>query len=167
MNDLEYYKALYEQLQAQYNLIEANIARARVEADVATDLIDPATYASSKTAAVTAPPGGIPIPPGVGPPPGILPNWPMPPIGSPLWNAWLSEWVRLNAPTPPRRGETAAQYQERRRAHQALQKAFARWRRDRREKDAVAWFNPKMTHLNPKWCPDIAVLYFRNIKGII
>ena len=46
-------------------------------------------------------------------------------------------------------------------------KAFARWRRDRREKDAVAWFNPKMTHLNPKWCPDIAVLYFRNIKGII
>ena len=46
-------------------------------------------------------------------------------------------------------------------------KAFARWRRDRREKDAVAWFNPKVTHLNPKWCPDIAVLYFRNIKGII
>ena len=46
-------------------------------------------------------------------------------------------------------------------------KAFARWKRDRREKDAVSWFNPKVTHLNPRWCPDIAVLYFRNIKGII
>ena len=44
-------------------------------------------------------------------------------------------------------------------------KAFARWRRDRREKDAVAWFNPKVTHLNPRWCPDIIVLYLRNIKG--
>jgi hypothetical protein len=42
-------------------------------------------------------------------------------------------------------------------------KAFARWRRDRREKDAVDWFDPKTTRLNPKWCPDIAVLYFRNI----
>jgi hypothetical protein len=46
-------------------------------------------------------------------------------------------------------------------------KAFARWKRDRREKDAVSWFNPKVTRLNPRWCPDIAVLYFRNIKGII
>jgi hypothetical protein len=44
-------------------------------------------------------------------------------------------------------------------------KAFARWRRDRREKDAVAWFNPKTTRLNPRWCPDIFVLYLRNIKG--
>ena len=44
-------------------------------------------------------------------------------------------------------------------------KAFARWKRDRKEKDAVAWFNPKETHLNPRWCPDIAVLYFRNIKA--
>ena len=41
-------------------------------------------------------------------------------------------------------------------------KAFARWRRDRKEKDAVDWFNPITTRLNPRWCPDIAVLYFRN-----
>jgi len=46
-------------------------------------------------------------------------------------------------------------------------KAFARWKRDRKEKDAVAWFNPKETHLNPRWCPDIAVLYFRNIRSPI
>jgi hypothetical protein len=46
-------------------------------------------------------------------------------------------------------------------------KAFARWRRDRREKDAVAWFNPKETRLNPRWCPDIAVLYFKNINKAI
>ena len=38
-------------------------------------------------------------------------------------------------------------------------KAFARWSRDRREKDEVAWFNPKTTRLNPRWCPDIVVLY--------
>jgi len=44
-------------------------------------------------------------------------------------------------------------------------KAFARWRRDRREKDAVSWFNPKATRLNPRWCPDIVVLYLTNIKG--
>jgi hypothetical protein len=42
-------------------------------------------------------------------------------------------------------------------------KAFARWRRDRREKDAVAWFDPKITRLNPRWCPDIVVLYLREI----
>jgi hypothetical protein len=43
-------------------------------------------------------------------------------------------------------------------------KGFERWRRDRKEKDAVAWFDPKRTHLNPRWCPDIAVLYFLHIK---
>ncbi len=43
-------------------------------------------------------------------------------------------------------------------------KGFERWRRDRKEKDAVSWFDPKKTHLNPRWCPDIAVLYFLHIK---
>ena len=43
-------------------------------------------------------------------------------------------------------------------------KAFLRWKRDRREKDAVAWFNPKTTRLNPRWSPDILVLYLRNYK---
>jgi hypothetical protein len=42
--------------------------------------------------------------------------------------------------------------------------AFARWRRDRREKDAVSWFNPKTTRLNPKWCPDILVLYLKHMN---
>jgi len=46
-------------------------------------------------------------------------------------------------------------------------KGFARWKRDRREKDGVAWFNPKETRLNPRWCPDIAVLYFRNIHKVL
>jgi hypothetical protein len=41
-------------------------------------------------------------------------------------------------------------------------KAFARWRRDRKEKDAVSWFNPKITKLNPRCCPDIAVLYLKS-----
>ena len=46
-------------------------------------------------------------------------------------------------------------------------KAFARWKRDRREKDAVAWFDPKKTRLNPKWCPDILVLYLRNVYRVL
>ena len=37
--------------------------------------------------------------------------------------------------------------------------AFKRWRRDRREKDAVSWFDPAKTPLNPRWCPDIVALY--------
>lgn len=40
--------------------------------------------------------------------------------------------------------------------------AFARWRRDRREKDAVAWYFPSKTRLNPRWCPEIARLYLNN-----
>lgn len=45
--------------------------------------------------------------------------------------------------------------------------AFKRWKRDRREKDAVSWFDPKKTRLNPRWCPDIAVLYFQNVNRAI
>lgn len=41
-------------------------------------------------------------------------------------------------------------------------KAFARWKRDRREKDAVAWFDPRTTPLNPRWCPAIFVLYLQH-----
>ena len=44
-------------------------------------------------------------------------------------------------------------------------KAFRRWRRDRREKDAVAWFDPKTTRLNPRWCPSIFAMYLQQIKG--
>ena len=40
-------------------------------------------------------------------------------------------------------------------------KAVERWSRDRKEKDAVAWFDPKTTRLNPRWCPDIVALYLR------
>jgi 8-oxo-dGTP pyrophosphatase MutT (NUDIX family) len=44
-------------------------------------------------------------------------------------------------------------------------KAFRRWRRDRKEKDAVAWFHPRETRLNPRWCPDITALYLQFVKG--
>ena len=40
-------------------------------------------------------------------------------------------------------------------------KAVARWRRDRRETDRVAWFNPKDTPLNPRWCPTIVYAYLK------
>jgi ADP-ribose pyrophosphatase YjhB (NUDIX family) len=40
-------------------------------------------------------------------------------------------------------------------------KGFARWKRDRREKDAVSWFDPKQMRLNRRWCPDIVALYLR------
>ena len=41
--------------------------------------------------------------------------------------------------------------------------AVKRWRRDRKEKDAVAWFSPKETRVNPRWCPDIVALYLQHI----
>lgn len=40
-------------------------------------------------------------------------------------------------------------------------KAVARWRRDRKETDAVAWFHPKRTPLNPRWCPTIVFAYLK------
>lgn len=42
---------------------------------------------------------------------------------------------------------------------------FERWKRDRKEKNAVAWFNPRTTRLNPRWCPDIAALYIKQMQG--
>lgn len=40
--------------------------------------------------------------------------------------------------------------------------AVKRWRRDRKEKDAVAWFSPRETRVNPRWCPDIVALYLQH-----
>jgi len=40
--------------------------------------------------------------------------------------------------------------------------AVKRWRRDRKEKDAVAWFSLRHTRVEPKWCPDIVALYLRH-----
>ena len=40
-------------------------------------------------------------------------------------------------------------------------KAVARWRRDRRETDRVAWFDPRTTPLNPHWCPTIVFSYLK------
>ena len=38
-------------------------------------------------------------------------------------------------------------------------KAFARMKRDRREKDAISWYDPKTTKLMGKWSPTIVALY--------
>jgi len=40
-------------------------------------------------------------------------------------------------------------------------KAFARFSRDRREKDAMDWFNPRRTRINPRWCPAIVYNYLK------
>ena len=40
-------------------------------------------------------------------------------------------------------------------------KGFQRWSRDRKEKDAIAWFSPRETRLNPRWTPDIVAVYLR------
>lgn len=40
--------------------------------------------------------------------------------------------------------------------------AVKRWRRDRKEKDAVTWFSPRETRVNPRWCPDIVALYLQH-----
>ena len=41
-------------------------------------------------------------------------------------------------------------------------KEFAKWIRDRTEKDAVAWFNPRTTRLNPRWTPAILAIYLKS-----
>ena len=40
--------------------------------------------------------------------------------------------------------------------------AFARLRKDKREKDALAWYDPRKTQLMGKWSPSIVVLYLQN-----
>lgn len=47
---------------------------------------------------------------------------------------------------------------------QGHRKEFATWSRDIREKDAIAWFNPRTTQLNPRWCPSMFVLYLNAYK---
>jgi ADP-ribose pyrophosphatase YjhB (NUDIX family) len=44
--------------------------------------------------------------------------------------------------------------------HAEHPKAFARLRRDKKEKDAMAWYSARKTPLNPRWCPQIVKLYF-------
>lgn len=44
-------------------------------------------------------------------------------------------------------------------------KGFERWKRDRKEKDAVDWFDPKTTRVNPRWCPDIVALYLQSANN--
>lgn len=43
--------------------------------------------------------------------------------------------------------------------------AFERLRKDKREKDAIAWFNPKNTKLFGKWSPSIVSLYLSRTKA--
>ena len=40
--------------------------------------------------------------------------------------------------------------------------AFARMKRDMREKDALAWFSPSETRLMGKWTPKIVMAYLKN-----
>jgi len=40
-------------------------------------------------------------------------------------------------------------------------KAFARFKRDRRETDRMAWYDPKETPLNPRWCPTLVNAYVK------
>jgi ADP-ribose pyrophosphatase YjhB (NUDIX family) len=40
-------------------------------------------------------------------------------------------------------------------------KAYRRLSRDKKETDAVAWFSPMGTRLNPRWCPTIVFTYLK------
>ena len=44
--------------------------------------------------------------------------------------------------------------------------AFARLRKDKREKDDLAWFNPRTTALMGKWSPSLVVLYLQNMTTL-
>jgi 8-oxo-dGTP pyrophosphatase MutT (NUDIX family) len=41
--------------------------------------------------------------------------------------------------------------------------AFARLRKDKREKDALAWYDPHTTQLMGKWSPSLVILYLQNM----
>ena len=43
---------------------------------------------------------------------------------------------------------------------------FARLRSDKREKDDIAWFDPKQTKLMGKWSPSIVALYLQQIEAL-
>lgn len=42
-------------------------------------------------------------------------------------------------------------------------KYFERLRKDKREKDALAWFDPRKTKLMGKWSPSLVILYLQNL----
>ena len=44
-------------------------------------------------------------------------------------------------------------------------KAFAKMKSDVREKDALAWFDPKKTKLMGRWAPSIVALYLKNYRS--
>lgn len=44
--------------------------------------------------------------------------------------------------------------------------AFARLRADKREKDAITWFDPKETKLMGKWSPSIVALYLQQVESL-
>lgn len=44
--------------------------------------------------------------------------------------------------------------------------AFARLRSDKREKDALAWYNPAKTRLMGKWSPSIVALYIQSASTL-
>jgi hypothetical protein len=44
--------------------------------------------------------------------------------------------------------------------------AFARMRADKREKDALEWFDPKKTRMMGKWSPSIVSLYLQQIVNL-
>lgn len=43
--------------------------------------------------------------------------------------------------------------------------AFRRFRRDKREKDAVAWFQPGVTKLMGRWSPTLVAMYLKRYGG--
>lgn len=44
-------------------------------------------------------------------------------------------------------------------------KAFARMKRDRKEKDAIRWFDPRETQMMGRWSPTIIAMYIQRMSG--
>jgi len=69
---------------------------------------------------------------------------------------WFFQYHIFSATAPPHAIQSAFDTFEWAKEHP---RAFARWTRDRREKDAISWFHPRTTPLNPRWCPEIVAGY--------
>jgi 8-oxo-dGTP pyrophosphatase MutT (NUDIX family) len=44
--------------------------------------------------------------------------------------------------------------------------AFARYKKDKREKDALSWYNPRSTKLMGRWSPTIVAMYLQKFRKV-
>ncbi len=75
---------------------------------------------------------------------------------------WYFQYHIFHAMVTPKTWMRAAQELDWYREHPA---AFARLRRDHREKDALAWYSPSDTQLMGRWSPTLVAMYLKEFAS--